>query len=348
MSEVELQDGYVYREIFWTFGQSRASFWRIGMLASKTKSPMVVEQKGNQVSDGSGAIGREPKREPKKRGSLAATLDPLLNPRLSAGRPGRPKGAGNYEWTPETDKLLMELCVSKGVAAAKRAIGRKMQERRSGGVEIRPDSVRKAVEYRMAKLGLSTGQKRRTSEMTKAKRWTDSETAALLGALGADATLKSIAARTGHTVKSVRAKLVRLEYQVNEIRGFAEYTVEELAGRIQVTPRQIRRWKEKGWLQTKDRKITDPCLEQFLREHADQIPFVTLPRTEQLHLIDLGYPCPQGKAFRRNVREILEGLGRDRKPRRPARTGHGAEMPSGEGGPDPDGGGSARTVEQSA
>jgi hypothetical protein len=46
----------------------------------------------------------------KKRGNLAATLNPLLEPRLPAGQPGRPKGTSNYEWTPETDSLLTELC----------------------------------------------------------------------------------------------------------------------------------------------------------------------------------------------------------------------------------------------
>jgi hypothetical protein len=256
-------------------------------------------------------------RGQKKRGSLAATLDPLLDPRLSPGRAGRPKGVGNYEWTPEIDNLLRELCATRGPAKAKYVIGKKIQESRPDGIEPRPDSVRKAVEYRMAKLGISTGQTRKKPEVSTSRRWTDAETTALLGALGADATIKSIAARTGHTVKSVRAKLARLEYQVNEIHGFAEFTVDELAEQIHVTPRQIRRWKEKGWLQTKNRRITEPCLELFLQEHADQVPFASLSREEQLYLVELGYPCPERKIFRQNVREILDGIGRQRKPRRP-------------------------------
>jgi len=307
------------------------------MLASKTKSPTVERQKGSGTSDDASSRGSDTKHETKKRGNLAATLDPQLNPRRPAGRPGRPKGAVNYEWTPETDKLLVELCATRGVAAAKRTIGRKILEGRSAQAEPRPDSVRKAVENRMAKLGLSTGQKRKIAEISKPRRWTESETTTLLGALGADATIDTIAARTGHTIKSVRAKLARLDYQVHEIHGFAEYTVDELAERIHVTPRQIRRWKEKGWLQTQDRRITGPCLEQFLSEHADQIPFADLPRPEQVHLIDLGYPCPGGKAFQQNVREILEGLGRDRKTRRRARKGQASGMATGDSGPDTDG-----------
>ncbi len=300
------------------------------MLASKTKSPTVEQQKSSPTSDDVGASGSDTGRQPKKRGDLAATLDPLLKPRRAAGHPGRPRGAVNYQWTPETDRLLVELCATRGAAAAKRTIGRKILEGRAAQAEPRPDSVRKAVENRMSKLGLRTGQKRKRSVITKPRRWTEAETTTLLGALGADATIDTIAARTGHTIKSVRAKLARLDHQVNEIHGFAEYTVDELAELIHVTPRQIRRWKEKGWLQTKDRRITGPCLEQFLSEHADQIAFADLTRTEQVHLIDLGYPDARGKAFQQNVREILEGLGRDRKtPRRTVKS-HASGMASGD------------------
>ena len=95
----------------------------------------------------------QPNHAPKKRGDLAATLDPLLEPRRSAGQPGRTRGVSNYEWTPETDRLLAELCAKRGAAKAKHIVGRKIQEGRPTEAAPRPDSVRKAVEYRMAKLG---------------------------------------------------------------------------------------------------------------------------------------------------------------------------------------------------
>src|SRR4051794_29854386 len=107
----------------------------------------------------------------------------------------------------------------------------------------------------MARLGITTENARKEPEGLKAKRWTETEITTLLGALGADATIESIAARTGHTVKAVRAKIARLDYQADEIHGFAVFTVDELAERIHSTPRQIRRWKEKGWLHTKDAKL---------------------------------------------------------------------------------------------
>ena len=86
-------------------------------------------QEGTQV-ERSSADDSQPNHAPKKRGNLAATLDPLLEPRRSAGQPGRPKGVSNYEWTPETDRLLADLCAKRGAATAKRILGRKIQEGR--------------------------------------------------------------------------------------------------------------------------------------------------------------------------------------------------------------------------
>jgi hypothetical protein len=171
----------------------------------------------------------------------------------------------------------------------------------------------------MAQLGIGKATARMQSTPAKPKRWTQSELTALLGALGSDASIETIAVRTGHTVKAVRAKIARLDYRADEIHGFAVFTVDELAEHIGVTPRQIRRWKERGWLETKNRRIPEDTLERFLREHADMIPFDTLRPDDQMYLIDLGYPCPEQKEFRQSVREILDGIGRQRKPRRPLR-----------------------------
>jgi hypothetical protein len=93
-----------------------------------------------------------------------------------------------------------------------------------------------------------------------------------------------------------------------------------------VTPRQIRRWKERGWLETKDHRISEECLRRFLRAHPDRIPFDSLPREDQVFLVDLGFPSPEAAAFKKNVREILEGLGRQRKPRRPVRRDDATDM----------------------
>ncbi len=130
---------------------------------------------------------------------------------------------------------------------------------------------------------------------------------------------ESIALRTGHSVNAVRAKIARLDYEVNEVHGFAVFTVAELSGLLHVTERQIRRWKERGWLETRGRRITERSLGQFLREHAERIPFDELRREDQIYLLDLGYPRSEAAAFKKHVREILDGIGRQRKPRRPGR-----------------------------
>ncbi len=286
------------------------------------------EKQAKQSSEDDNRPNHAPK---KKRGNLSATLDPLLAPRHRAGRPGRQVGVSRYEWTPEIDKLLIDLCAKRGAATAKRIIGRKIQEGRETATEPNKDSIRKAVEYRMAKMGISPDHKRRKPAMRDAKRWTDSQTNALLGALGADATIESIATRTGHSVKAVRAKIARLGYGIEEIHGFTVFTVNSLAALLRVTPRQIRRWKERGWLETKDRRITEECLRQFLREHPNQIPFDCLQREDQIFLVDLGFPSRETATFRKNVREILDGIGRQRKPRRLVRRGDVTTMDHGQG-----------------
>lgn len=275
-------------------------------------------------------------RAPKKRGNLAATLNPLLEPRLPVGQPGRPKGTSNYEWTPETDSLLTELCVKWGATKAKNIIVRRIQEDRPRGSAPRPDSVRKVVERRMAKIGILTGQKRRKAVRRRAERWTESQTAALLGALGADATIKTIAARTEHSVKSVRAKLTRLDYGVHEIYGSTAFTVNALAALLLVTPRKVRRWKELGWLETEGGRVTEKCLGRFLRAHPDRIAFDSLGRADQVFLVDIGFPSSERAAFKQNVREILDGIGKQRRPRRPIRRADTFEMNEGCNGEDTD------------
>jgi hypothetical protein len=286
----------------------------------------------------SSADDNRPNHVPKKkRGNLSATLDPLLAPRRPAGHPGRQVGVSRYDWTPETDKLLVDLCAKRGAATAKRIIGRKIQEGRETATAPNKDSIRKAVEYRMAKMGISPENKRRKPAMREAKPWTDSQTNTLLGALGADATIESIAVRTGHSVKAVRAKIARLGYGIEEIHGFTVFTVNSLAALLRVTPRQIRRWKERGWLETKDRRITEECLRQFLRGHPNQIPFDCLQPEDQVFLIDLGFPSREAAIFKKNVREILDGIGRQRKPRRPVRKGDVTTMDHGQGDEGTDG-----------
>ena len=290
---------------------------------SESMSSVIASTQPAVASEQLVNVGSKQVRQRKKKGSLAAELDPLLKPRLAPGHPGRPKGSANYKWTPDADRTLVELCKRLGPTKAKPIMQRKLLELGMADRGARPDTVRKAIEYRMAKLELPTGRPRRVPAGRTAKRWTEGQTSALLGALGADATIESIAARTGHSVKSVHAKLARLNYSVHEVPGFAVFTIDQVSALLNVTPRQVRRWKEKGWLQTKDRRITERDLGRFLREHADGIAYEGLNRETQIYLVDLGYPGAESVKFRKNVREVLDSVGRQRKHRRKVRSGGG-------------------------
>ena len=73
----------------------------------------------------------------KKRGNLAATLDRELEARLPPGKPGRPKGTNNYEWTPETDSFSSSC--AREAALQRRNASLDAESRRTGRQERRPD-----------------------------------------------------------------------------------------------------------------------------------------------------------------------------------------------------------------
>ena len=245
------------------------------------------------------------KRKRKKPGNLAKTLDSTLEPRLPPGRPGRPKGSHNYEWTPEKDRRLKELCERYGPAKAKGIMQKELLG--SGEFKSRPDSVRNAVERRMLYLGLATGQERKSPKSKSAKTWTLSEVKALLGTVGGNLLDESIEDRTDHTIKAAQAKLVRLGYVASEFRDVA-FNVDEMAAMLHVTVRQVRRWKENGWLTTTRRRITEKDLALFLKDHHQRIPFHLLSRDVQIFLMDLGYPAAETAQFRANVKSILDDV----------------------------------------
>jgi hypothetical protein len=111
-------------------------------------------------------------RKLRKKGDLQATLDLMLEPRVPPGRPGRPKGCGNYQWAPKMDESLKDLCARLGPSTAKRMMQKRLIEMRAskpGEYRPRPDSVRNAVERRMAVLGLQTGRERKRLPSRTAK-----------------------------------------------------------------------------------------------------------------------------------------------------------------------------------
>ena len=231
-------------------------------------------------------------------GRLAETLDQILEPRVAPGKPGRPAGAGNYQWAPEMDKALRELLAryDRGgtappggrLAFSKQVMARRLIELCPRESAPRVDSLRRAVERHLVCLGLSTGNPRKKAEPNPAEctkkepkevcsgAWTPREISALLGTIGGDLINETLVERTDHSVKACHAKLYRLGHTVNELRSGA-FTVDELAEMFQVSPRRVRTWKEKGWLKTTRRRVTDKDLVAFIKEHHGLIEFAVLP-----------------------------------------------------------------------
>ena len=205
----------------------------------------------------------------------------------------------------------------------------------------RKDSLRRAVERHMASLGLSGNHRKKAepdpAECTKKPKevssgaWTPGEISALLATLGGDLIHETLVERTHHSVNACYAKLYRLGHTVQELRSGA-FTVDELAGMFQVSPRRVRTWKEKGWLKTTRRRVTDKDLVAFLKEHHGLIEFAVLPLEVRTFLLDLGYPAKEASSFHANVKAILETVG-GRKRRSDAQTSGTSDSARSEGGP---------------
>ena len=258
-------------------------------------------QEGAQGKRGS-ADDRRPDHAPKKRGDLTATLNPLLEPRLSPGQPGRRRGVSNYEWAPETDRLLVELCAKWGAAKAKHIIGRRLQEGLFSDAAPKPERA-KSVEYRMAKLEIFTGRKPRKpdQEAQTVDRGSDRR-----------ATGRSRSGRDDRINCGRHAPHREIRpcehcvpyYWVHEIHGFMVFTAKTLQPSSVSTPRQVRRWEDQGWLETQDRKINGNCLGQFCGHILTQFRLRASDGRDQVYLVDLGFPCPEKEPSKRMSRYL--------------------------------------------
>lgn len=130
----------------------------------------------------------------------------------------------------------------------------------------------------------------RASSWHNGRGWTPAEIEELLN-LSSTQTIRTIARKLGRTEKSVRRKLEQLGRTQELLTGFK---TKDLARDLQVSVRQVRRWRARGYLDCVAGRITEESFEKFCRNHPEKIPYRQLSREMQLWLNGFGYPDGQG------------------------------------------------------
>jgi len=130
----------------------------------------------------------------------------------------------------------------------------------------------------------------RASSWHNGRGWTPDEIEELLD-LSSSQTIRTIARKLGRTEKSVRRKLEQLGRTQELLTGFK---TKDLARDLQVSVRQVRRWRARGYLDCVAGRITEESFEKFCRNHPEKIPYRQLSREMQLWLDGYGYPAGQG------------------------------------------------------
>ena len=159
---------------------------------------------------------------------------------------------------------------------------------------------------------LSPGHVFADEEMTHAgagrptpRPWDRAQEAMLLDMVGTQC-IPTVAKYLRRTPKAVRSKLQRMETPVEDLAGFKG---KDLVNWFNVTPKQVRRWREKGYLRSAAGRITEESLEAFCRNHPEKIPYDELGEHVQLWLRDLGYPAVDGLS----PRELADKLNVSRR-----------------------------------
>jgi hypothetical protein len=104
--------------------------------------------------------------------------------------------------------------------------------------------------------------------------------------LASTQTIPTIARQLGRTETSVRLKLRSLRFEYYDLAGFK---VKDLAALLGVTVRQVRRWREKRYLDGVNGRITSESFAKFCKNHAEKIPYGELDENVQLWLWGYGY-----------------------------------------------------------
>jgi hypothetical protein len=88
-------------------------------------------------------------------------------------------------------------------------------------------------------------------------------------------------------VESIVARLRRLGKSADFFGGFK---AKDLAGVLEVSEADVRRWQRNGWLRRRRGRITEASFSSFCKEHPEEIPFGELAPETQYWLVSVhGY-----------------------------------------------------------
>lgn len=186
-----------------------------------------------------------------------------------------PKG----NWTPEDDDLLR----------SQYPLGKKAAIATISAIQARhPGLTRREIAKRARALGL------RCTDKVRRRDWDRGTDLMLLSLVHQPKEI--IARRLGRSVESIVARLRRLGKSADFFGGFK---AKDLAGVLEVSEADVRRWQRNGWLRRRRGRITEASFSAFCKEHSEEIPFGVLAPETQYWLVSVhGYPkgSPQAMA----------------------------------------------------
>ena len=170
-------------------------------------------------------------------------------------------------WTPELDAIIREV-YSRGWSGAREAINEIQR--------LHPKWRSRCIWERAKKLGFDQ------KYVQERPPWSAADEA-LLRDFAQELSVKAIARLLHRSERSVRWRFAKLG---ESCKVLDEYSQQELARDLRVSPKTVRRWEEAGFLERHDGRITHESLEQFCRKHASEIHYDALDREMQRWLRD--------------------------------------------------------------
>jgi len=170
-------------------------------------------------------------------------------------------------WTPKLDAIIRE-GYARGWSGAREAIN-KIQS-------LHPKWRSHNIWERAKELGFD---QRYVEERPP---WSGADDALLLD-FAQEQSVKTIARLLHRSERTVRWRFAKLG---ESCRVQDNYSQEDLARDLRVSPRTVRRWEAAGFLERRDGRITHESLEEFCRKHASEINYDVLDSEMQRWLRD--------------------------------------------------------------